>query len=169
MKTLLIAPLVSVSLFFAGCGKEPVQITSESSTPSPSPEAIAPGQQTSATSYSAVSKTAITSETAPTPSPSAPAKGGLVFKTAAATQAASAYLNAYNTLISDTNATSPRGGVDAETAKSNAMASLQKIARDTAELTNQEKQVQQTLTPDEVQRLMQYRKNLEEAAGASSN
>jgi len=49
------------------------------------------------------------------------------------------------------------------------MAELQKIARDTAELTNQEKQVQQALAPDEIQRLKQYRKTLDEAAAASSN
>src|SRR5215469_12037520 len=166
MKTLLIALFASVSLFFAGCGKEPARITSESSTSSPSPEAIVPGSNTSGTS----SETAVTSETAPTASPSAPATGGLKFKTEAATQAASAYLNAYNTLINDINGpTSPRGGVDAETAKNNAMAELQKIARDTAELTNQEKQVQQALTPDEIQRLKQYRKTLDEAAAASSD
>ena len=169
MRTLLIALFASVSLFFAGCGKEPARITSESSSPSPSPEAIVPGEQTSATSYSSVSETAVTSETAPTPSASATAKSGLAFKTEVATQAASAYLNAYNTLINDTNARTSAKGVDPETAISNAMAQLQKIAQDNAEVTKQENRVQKALTPEEVQRLLQYRKTLEESAQTGSN
>ena len=163
MKTLLIAPLVSVSLFFAGCGKEPAQITSESSTPSPSPEAIVPEPQTPATSNSSVSEAAVTPETVPSPSPSRTSKSGLAFKTETATKAASAYLNAYNTFLNDINARpATRGGVDTQTALNNAMANLQKIAQDTAELSNQETQVQQALTPDEVKRLLEYRKNLDE-------
>ena len=163
MKILLIALVASVSLFVAGCGKEPAQITSESSTSSPSPEAMVPGSQTSATSYSSLS------ETAPTPSSSATSKSGLTFKTEAATKAANQYLNAYSTLINDTNARTSARGTDPETAMSNAMAQLKKIARDTAEVTEQENQVQQALTPDEVQRLLRYRKSLEEGAQTSSN
>jgi len=155
MKTVLIALFASVSLFLAGCGKEPARITSESSTPSPSPEAIVPGSNTSETS----SETAVTSDTAPTASPSAPAK--LTFKTEAATQAASAYLNAYNTLINDVNTrTNPRG-TDPETAINNARAQLETISRDTAEVTKQQNRVQQALTPDEIQRLLQYRKTVD--------
>jgi hypothetical protein len=164
MKTLLIAPLVSVSLFFAGCGKEPAQITS--STPSPSPEAIVPQPHTPATSNSSVSEAAVTPETVSSPSPSGTSKSGLAFKTETATKVASSYLNAYNRLLNDINAPASRGA-DAETAKNNAMAQLQKIAQDTAELSNQETQVQQALTPDEVKRLLQYRKSLDEAGQSS--
>jgi hypothetical protein len=169
MKIRLIALTASVSLFVAGCGKEPAQITSESSIPSPSPEAMLPGSQTSSTSYSSRSETAVTSETAPTPSSGGTSKSELTFRTEAATKAANQYLNAYSTLINDINArTSPRG-TDPETAISNAMAQLQKIARDTAEVTEQQNQVQQALTPDEVQRLLRYRKSLEEGAQTGSN
>jgi K+-transporting ATPase c subunit len=111
----------------------------------------------------------MTSETAPTPSASATAKSALAFKTEAATQAASAYLNAYNTLINDTNARTSPKGTDPETAISNAMAQLQKIAQDNAEVTKQENRVQKALTPEEVQRLLQYRKTLEESAQTGSN
>ena len=169
MKTFLIALFATVSLFFAGCGKEPAGTTSESSTSSPSPEANAPGSNTSGTSYSSVSETAVTSETAPTPSASAASKKPLAFKTEAATKAASEYLNAYSTLINDINARTTPKGADPETAISNAMAQLQRIARDNAEVTKQENRVQQALTPEEVQRLLQYRKNLEESAQTNSN
>ena len=159
MKTLLIAPLVSVSLFFAGCGKEPAQITSESSTPSPSP---APFTFFFATSNSSVSQAAVTPETAPGPSASATAKSGLVFRNEAATKAASAYLNAYNTLLNDINTpTSSRGREDSQTALNNALAQLKKIAQDNAEVTNQQNQVQQALAPDEIKRLLDYRKSME--------
>ena len=169
MKTLLIIPLVSVSLFFAGCRKESAQITSESSTPSPSPEAIAPEPHTPATSNSSVSEAAVTPETVPSPSSSGTLKSGLAFKTETATKAASAYLNAYNTLLNDINARPATRGTDPETAINNAMAQLKKITQDTADLTNQETKVQQALTPDEVKRLLQYRKNLEDAAQTSSD
>lgn len=165
MKTLLIALLATVSLFFTGCGKEPARVTSESSTASPSPQSIVPGSNTSATSYSSVSETAVTSETAPTPS----AKMALAFKSEAATKAANEYLNAYSTLINDINARTVPGGADPETAMSNAMAQLQKITRDNAEVTKQENRVHQALTPEEVQRLLQYRRTLEESAQTSSN
>jgi hypothetical protein len=155
MRTLLIAPLVSVSLFFAGCGKEPAQITSESSTPSPSPAL------TSATSNSSVSQAAVTPETAPGPSASATAKSGLVFRNEAATKAASAYLNAYNTLLNDINAPTSSRDADSQTALNNALAQLKKIAQDNAEVTNQQNQVQQALAPDEIKRLLDYRKSME--------
>jgi hypothetical protein len=169
MKTLLIAPLVSVLLFFAGCGKEPAQITSESSTPSPSPEAIVPEPHTPATSNSSVSEAAVTPETVPSPSPSGTSKSGLAFKTETATKVASSYLNAYNRLLNDINARPATRGADPETAINNAKAQLQKIAQDTTELSNQETQVQQALTPDEVKRLLQYRKNLEDGAAQTSS
>jgi hypothetical protein len=166
MKNLLIALSASVSLFFAGCGKEPARISAESSTPSPSPGAIVPGSNTSGTSDS---ESAVTSETAPTPSKSGAAKSGLTFKTEAATQAASAYLNAYTTLINDINARTISKGSDPESAMSNAMAQLQTITRDNAEVSKLENKVQQTLTPDEVQRLLQYRKSLEQTTQTGSN
>jgi hypothetical protein len=167
MKTLLIALSASVSLFFAGCGKEPARVTSES--PSPSPQAIVPGSNTPATSPSSVSETAVTSETAPTPSASATAKIALAFKTEAATKAATEYLNAYSTLINDINARTTPRGADPETAISNGLAQLQRIAEDNAEVAKHENRVQQALTPEEVQRLLQYRKSLEESAQTSAN
>jgi hypothetical protein len=169
MKTLLIALFVSVSLFFAGCGKEPAQITSESSTPSPSPGAIVPESRTSATSQTSISETAVTPETVPSPSPSGTSKSGLAFKTETATKVASSYLNAYNKLLNDINERPATRAADPETAKNNALAQLQKIAQDTAELSNQETQVKQALTSDEVKRLLQYRKSLDEAGQPSSD
>jgi hypothetical protein len=49
------------------------------------------------------------------------------------------------------------------------MAQLQKITQDNAEVTKQENRVQKALTPEEVQRLLQYRKTLEESAQTGSN
>ena len=154
MKILLIALFVSVSLFLAGCGKEPAQITSESSTPSPSPESIVPESRTPVTSQTSVSETA--------PSPSATAKSALVFKTEAATKAASAYLNAYSNLLNDINARDLSMDADAETALNNGLAKLKRINQDRAELASQESQVKQALAPDEITRLLQYRKSLED-------
>ena len=164
MKILVTALFAGVSLFLAGCGKEPGQITSETSTPSPSPVAVVPESGTSVTSQTSVSETGRTPESAINPSPSATAKNPLVFKTEAATKAASAYLTAYNTLLNDINAPSGPRNADPETALNNALAQLKKVTQDNAEVANQESQVQQALTQDEVKRLLDYRKSLEEAA-----
>ena len=160
MRILVIALYVSVSLFLAGCGKETAQIASGPSTPSPSPTSIMSESRTSATPYS---ETAPTPETASNPSPSPTAKVELVFKTEAATKAASEYLNAYNTLLNDINARPGPRGADPETALNNALAQLQKVTRDNAEVTNQQNKVEQVLSPDELTRLLQYRKTLEDA------
>jgi DNA-binding transcriptional regulator GbsR (MarR family) len=111
----------------------------------------------------------VTSETAPTPSKSGAAKSGLTFKTEAATQAASAYLEAYSTLINDINAQTIPKGSDPKSAMSNAMAQLQAVTRDNAEVSKLENKVRQALTPDEVQRLLQYRKSLEQTTPTGSN
>jgi hypothetical protein len=161
MKNLLIAAFPALSLFFAGCGQEPAQNTSVSSTPSPSTEQVVREANTEATPYSSGSQAALTSETAPSPSPSPRA---LAFKSKEAVQAASQYLNTYNTLLNDLNTKQTTKDMDPETAKNAAMEHLKKVEQDTFELQNQEKQVQRALTPDEIKRLLEYRKNLEDAA-----
>jgi hypothetical protein len=161
MKSLLIAIFPAVSLFFAGCGQESAQNTSVSSTPSPSPEQAVREANTEATPYSSVGQAAMTSNTAPSPSPSPTA---LAFKSKEATQAANQYLNTYNTLLNDLNAKATTKGMDPEAAKNAAMDHLKKVEQDTFELQNQERQVKQVLTPDEIKRLLQYRKGFEDAA-----
>ena len=161
MKSLLVAAFPAVSLFLAGCGQEPAHNTSASSTPSPASEQVVRDANTEATPYSSVSQAAMTPETAPSPSPSPTA---LAFKSKEAIQAASQYLQTYNTLLNDLNTKQTTKGMDPETAKSAAMDHLKKIGQDTLELQNQEGQVQKVLTPDEIKRLLQYRKNLEDAA-----
>jgi hypothetical protein len=106
----------------------------------------------------------VTPETAPSPSASPTSKGELVLNSEAATQAAGEYLNSYNTLLNDINARPATRDTDPETGLNNLKAQLQNIARDAAQLANQQRQVQQQLTPDEIKRLLQYRKNLEKSA-----
>jgi hypothetical protein len=162
MKSLLIGLFAAVSLFFAGCGQKPAEITSASPTSSPSPKEIVREPNTPATPYSSVTEAGVTPETAPSPSPSAASKGELVFKTGAAIQAASQYLNTYNKLLNDINARPSTKGMDPQTGLSNIKDQLQRIAQDTAELANQESRVQQVLTPDEMKRLLQYRENVKQ-------
>jgi hypothetical protein len=167
MKNPLIVSCTAASLLFAACEQRPAQISSASPTPSPSSGEVVREPYSAATSSSSFTQTVVTSETAPSPSASPTAKGELVFRSEAATQAASEYLNGYNTLLNDINARPPTRDTDPETGINNLKAQLQNIARDLNQLGSQQRQVQQQLTPDEIKRLLQYRKNLEK--GASQN
>jgi hypothetical protein len=167
MKNALIASCTAASLLFAACGQKPAEISSASPNPSPSPGEVVGERYTPTTSSSSFTETAVTPETAPSPSVSASSKGELVFKSEAATQAVTEYLNGYNTLLNDVNARPSTRDTDPETGLNNTKAQLQNLARDLNQLGDQQKQVQQQLTPDEIKRLLQYRKNLEKAANNS--
>jgi hypothetical protein len=151
MKSLLIGSFAAVSLLFVGCGQKTTQITSTSSTPSPSPKEIVREPDPLATP-----------EIAPSPSQSITSKGGLVFETQAATQAADQYLETYKKLLNDINAPASTKSTDPQTELGDIKTHLQRIAQDTTELANQESQVQRVLTPDELKRLMQYRETVEQ-------
>jgi hypothetical protein len=151
MKSLQIGLFAAVSLLFVGCGQKATQITSTSSTPSPSPKEIVREPDPLATP-----------EIAPSPSQSITSKGGLVFETQAATQAADQYLETYKKLLNDINAPTSTKSTDPQTELGDIKAHLQRIAQDTTELANQESQVQRVLTPDELKRLMQYRETVEQ-------
>jgi hypothetical protein len=85
-----------------------------------------------------------------------------VFKSEAATQAANQFLDSYATVINDVNAAPPTRATDPQSGLNNVRSQLQKLARDSAELENQQREVQRQLTPDERKRLRQYQKSLEQ-------
>jgi uncharacterized phage infection (PIP) family protein YhgE len=85
-----------------------------------------------------------------------------VFKSEAATQAANQYLDSYAAVINDVNAAPPTRTTDPQTGLNNVKSQLEKLSRDSAELANQQSEVQRQLTPDEQKRLRQYQKNLEQ-------
>ena len=167
MKNPLIASCTAASLLFAACEQKPAQISFASPTPSPFSGEVVRDPYTPATSSSSSTERVVTTESAPSPSASASSKGELAFKSEAATQAASDYLNGYNTLLNDANARPATRDTDPETGLNNVKAQLQNLSRDTAQLANQQRQVQQQLTPDEIKRLVQCRKNLEKTANDS--
>jgi hypothetical protein len=169
MKTPLIASCAAASLLFAACEQKPAQISSASATPTASSEEAVREPYTPATSSSSFTAAIVTPETAPSPSANVTSKGELTFKTDAATQAASEYLSSYNTLLNDISATPSTRDTDPNTGLNNAIGNLQNLARGLNQLGNQQQQVQQQLTPDEIKRLLQYRKNLEKAASQNNS
>ena len=83
-----------------------------------------------------------------------------MFKSEAATEVANQYLNSYQALIQDLNEVPTSRPVPPPGGMYDVRPSLQKLARDTAALANQEKQVDAQLNPGEKRRLRQYQKNL---------
>ncbi len=158
MKILLIAPFAIASLLFAACEQKSAQITSSSPAPSST------STQAAAPDYSGVTSPS-DAEAAPSPVASSSASqsaspAGLVFKSEAATEAASNYLNSYQAVIQDLNEVPASRPVPPPGGIYDVRPSLQKLARDTAALANQQKQVDAQLNPEEKRRLRQYQKNL---------
>src|SRR5208282_161309 len=160
MKFPLIAPFAAVSLLCAGCEQKPAQITS--SSPAPSSTST---QAAEAPDYSAVTATSV-EEAAPSPQASSSASQSAlparpVFKSEAATQAASQYLDSYQSLLDDANAAPNRSEITANGGVFDVRPYAQKLARDSAALSNQQKQVDAQLTSEEKKRLRQYQKSLD--------
>jgi hypothetical protein len=161
MKIPLIAPLAVVSLFFAACGHKSTQITSSSPAPSPTSLEAEEPQDNSAVSSSLVAEESPKEQAVPSPSPSG-SSGRPVFKSKATTQLANQYLDSYQTLVNDLNTVSTPPPGDLEASMSYLKSYTQKLARDSAVMENQKRQVQSQLSPDERKRLLQYKKSLEQ-------
>jgi hypothetical protein len=164
MKILLIVPCAVVSLFVAACEQKSAQITSSSPAPSSTSTQVAEAPDYSGLTSPSVAESSPVSQVASSPSPNASA-GGLVFKTEAATQAANKYLDNYEALIRDVNEVPPVRPVPPQPgAILDVRPYLQKLVRDSAELANQQKQIDTQLTSEEKKRLRQYQKGVEQAA-----
>jgi hypothetical protein len=165
MKSSLIAAFAVVSLFFAACGKKSTEINSSSSSPPLNPRYVAEDPSNDSTaSPSSLADESQQEQATPSPSPSA-SSGRPVFKSQAATQAVNQYLDTYNRVRNDVTAvpgTRPEHPTDPKAAIEAVRGQLQKIGRDTTELANQQKQVENLLAPDEKKRLHEYQKSLEQ-------
>jgi hypothetical protein len=161
MKIPLIAPFAAVSLFLAACGQKSSQITSSSPRPSAKPSEAVEAPDYSGVAFNSVAEASGEEQTTPTPAASAASGVRPVFKSEAATQAANQYLDSYAAVLNDVSAAPPTRTTDPETGLNNVKSQLQKLGRDSAELANQQREIQRQLTPDERKRLRQYQKNLE--------
>jgi hypothetical protein len=163
MKVPLIAPLAAVLVSLAACEQKSPPVVS-SAPPSSTPAELSETPGNSSELSSSVTTEQPTAETSPTPSTEAAANNRPVFHSETATQAANQYLNSYSALHNDVDKApkAPLGNPDGIT--SNLQATLQQLARDNAELQNQQREVDRQLTPDEKKRLRQYQKNLEQPA-----
>jgi len=161
MKIPLIAGIAIVTLFFAACGKKSTEIASSSSSPPLNPRYVAENPSNDSTvSPSSVVDESAQEQVIPSPSPSA-SNGQLVFKSEAATQVAKQYLNSYQTVLGDLNA-KPVSPTSPEQGMNDALTAARKLASDTAQLENQQRQLKSQLTPDEQKRVRQYQKTLEQ-------
>ena len=162
MKLSLIAPFAVASLALAACQQKSAQITSSSPTPPATST-----QTAQAPDFSGITSPSV-AEASPAPAASSAVSESAsptrpVFKSEAATEVANQYLDSYQSVIQDLNETSssrpvaPPGGIY------DVRPYLQKLARDTAALANQQNQVDAKLSPEEKKRLRQYQKSVEQA------
>ena len=164
MKINLIAPFALISLCVAACEQKSAQVTSTSSPPSSTPSEAAEVSEYSGVTTGSVTEVSVPEQAAPAPSPSAAATDTRpVFKSEAATQAASQYLDSYASLLNDLNATPHPPAGNPEAMMSYLRTYTQKLARDSADLTNRQRQADSQLNPEERKRLRQYQKSLEQA------
>src|SRR5271165_4296950 len=162
MKIHLIAPFAVVLFFLAACGQKSAQITSSSPVPSSTrPEAVEPPDDSRVTAAS-VAEAPSQDEAAPSPAQSAASDARPQFNSETATQAANQYLDSYAGLINDINAPAQPPAGNPEATMSYLSSYTQKIARESAEVVNRQRQAESQLTPEERRRLRQYRKSLEQ-------
>jgi hypothetical protein len=162
MKIPLIAPFAVVLLFFGACEQKSARISSSTPAPSLTPSGAAEAPDYSGVTSSSVAEASSEEQANPSPSSSAASDPRPVFKSEEATQAASQYLDSYEALISDLNATAQPPAESPEATMSYFRAYTQKLARDSAELANRQRQVESQLNAVERRRLRQYQKNLEQ-------
>jgi hypothetical protein len=164
MKINIVAPFALISLCVAACEQKSAQVTSTSSPSSSRPSESAEVSDFSGVSTSSVAEASVPEEAAPAPSPSTAATAARpVFKSEAATQAANQYLDSYASLLNDLNATPHPPAGNPEAMMSYLRTYTQKLARDSADLTNRQRQADSQLNPEERKRLRQYQKSLEQA------
>jgi hypothetical protein len=167
MKIPLTASLAVVLLFLAACEQKSAQVTTASSPSSmPTPASETP-DYSAISPASSVESSSQEQAAGPAPSMSPASSGRPVFKNEVATKVANDYLDKYQTFLNDMNAQAPPAIPDMQTAVNNANNALQKIAQDSVELANQERQVQRELTQDERRRLRQYQTSLERGGQAA--
>jgi hypothetical protein len=145
MKIPPIAALTVVSLFFTACGHKSSQITS--SSPAPSPSSLEAGEPQDNSAPALVADESPQEQAIPSPSPSA-STGRPVFKSQAATRVANDYLNSCQTLMKDVNTVAPPPAGDLEGGMNFIRSYTQKIARDTAALESQRRQIQSQMAPE---------------------
>ena len=165
MKRPLIAPLVIGSLLFAACQQKSAQITS-SSSPRPAPTEAAEAPDYSGVTSSSSADASPTAEADTSASASETSNPRPVFRNEAATQAAKQYLDSYNRLVNDVTAvpgTRPAIPTDPKAAIEAALSQARKVGQDSQVLAEQQKQVNKLLTPDELKRLREYQKSLQQA------
>lgn len=101
-------------------------------------------------------------DAAPASAQSAPSDARPQFRSEAATQAANQYIDSYAGLINDLNTAAQPPIGNPEASMSYLRSYTQKIARESAEVANRQRQAESQLTPDERRRLHQYQKSLEQ-------
>jgi len=162
MKVLLSAPFAALLFFFSACEQKSPPVASSSPRPSSIPTQTAEAPDYSGVTSNSLAEVSPQDQATPSASPSVAATNRPVFHSEAATQVANQYLNSYIALRNsiDNAPKVPLGNPEAIT--STLQTTLQQLARNNAELQNQQREVDRQLTPDEKKRLLQYQKSLEQ-------
>ena len=162
MKLILIVPLALASGLFAACDQKSVQTTSPSPGPSSSPAQASEAPSDSGVISPSLAEASPQEQAAASPSATEVSDGRPVFKTEAATQAANQYLDSYRALVNDLSAKPQPPTGNPEATMNYLRSYTQKVARESAEFGNRQRQVESQLTPDERKRLHQYQKSLDQ-------
>jgi hypothetical protein len=157
MKISRIVPFVLISI----CLAEQKSDSVSSSTTTPSSESATTPEASS--SSSAPTFLRWTSEHAQsTPSPSISVTNTRpAFRSEVANQRAEQYLKSYQAVLEDLNAPAAQPA-SPDVSMNNALSAVRKLARDTQEFANQQKEIRQALVPDERKRLLEYQRSLEQ-------
>jgi hypothetical protein len=159
MKISRIAPFVLISICLAACEQKSGSVSSSTKTPSSEP-ATTPEASSSSAAPSFLRWTSEHAQSTPSPSKSV-ANSRPAFRSEDANQRADQYLKSYQAVLDDLNAPAAPPA-NSEVSMNNGLSAVRKLARDTQEFANQQKQMRQALVPDERKRLLEYQRSLEQ-------
>jgi hypothetical protein len=160
MKISRIAPFVLISICIAACGQKSDSVSSSTTTPSSEP-ATTPETSSGSSAPTFLRWTSEHAQSTPSPSKSV-ADSRPTFRSEVANQRAEQYLKSYQAVLEDLNApAAPPANPDVS--MNNALSAVRKLARDTQEFANQQKEIRQALVPDERKRLLEYQRSLEQS------
>ena len=159
MKISRIAPFILISICLAACEQKSGSVSSSPTTPS-SETATTPEASSSSSGPSFLRWTSEHAQSDPSPSKSV-TNTRPAFRGEVANQRADQYLKSYQAVLDDANAQAPPPA-NPEVSMNNGLSAVRKLARDTQEFANQQKQMRQALVPDERKRLLEYQRSLEQ-------
>jgi hypothetical protein len=157
MKISRIVPFVLISICLAACEQKSGSVSSSPTTPEP---ASTPEASSGSSAPTFLRWTSEHAQSTPSPSQSV-ANSRPAFRSEVANQRAEQYLKSYQAVLEDLNAPAAQPA-SPDVSMNNALSAVRKLARDTQEFANQQKEIRQALVPDERKRLLEYQRSLEQ-------